>query len=208
MVDVSVIVPLYNKSKYVENCIKCLLNQTLRSVEFIIVDDCSVDNSLELVNAVTRNDDRFKIIRHETNRSTHISRYDGVMASSGDYIMFVDADDELEPTLCEYALQEIVKNRADILHFDTIVHGRNNTIPQEIQNHTNFVKPYKNPLECSVLESFLKGDFTWNLWNKIYRTSIVKAAFQEIGPIKMWFTEDYLETYYIAFFSEKYSASE
>ena len=94
----SVIVPVYNKEKYVEHCINSILNQDFNEkFEIIAIDDASTDKSLLLLENIAKNrkDDRLKIIKHAKNKGQVLARRAGIDASKGDYVMHVDADDWL-----------------------------------------------------------------------------------------------------------------
>ena len=97
MPKVSVIVPVYNAEKYIERCVRSLYNQTLDDIEYIFVDDCTPDNSMEVLQKVMdeypKRKLHTKIIIHTTNTGQSGSRKDGILAATGDYIIHCDADD-------------------------------------------------------------------------------------------------------------------
>ena len=109
---ISVILPVYNVEKYIEKCIQSLLDQTLKDVEFIFVDDCSPDNSVEIIKRY--NDPRIKLIRHNVNKYTAEARNTGVKAATGEYIAFLDPDDYIENNFLERLYDLAKKNNADI----------------------------------------------------------------------------------------------
>jgi len=92
---VSVIIPTYNRAPMLGRAIKSVLNQTYRDFELIVVDDCSTDNTEEVVNSFE--DARLRYIKHPTNRGGSAARNSGISSSSGDYIGFLDDDDEWLP---------------------------------------------------------------------------------------------------------------
>ena len=94
MPKVSVILPVYNVEKYIDKCIQSLLNQTLKDVEFIFVDDCSPDKSVDIIKKY--NDPRIKLVQHEVNKYTAEARNTGVKNATGEYIAFVDPDDYID----------------------------------------------------------------------------------------------------------------
>ena len=87
---VSIVVPLYNKEEYIQRCIDSLLSQTYEHLEILIVDDGSTDRSGEIADAVR--DERLVVI-HQENRGLSEARNTGINHSSGEYLVFVDADD-------------------------------------------------------------------------------------------------------------------
>lgn len=88
---VSVILPVYNVAPYLPKCIEYLTNQTLKDIEIIFVDDCSPDNSADIIK--TYNDPRIKLIRHKKNKYTAEARNSGIKAAKGEYLSFMDPDD-------------------------------------------------------------------------------------------------------------------
>ena len=96
---VSIIVPVYNTEEYLEECLNCLVNQTLENIEIICINDASTDNSLKILNDFSKNDDRIIIISNETNQGLSITRNRGIKAAKGEYIVFFDSDDLIEKEL-------------------------------------------------------------------------------------------------------------
>lgn len=92
---VSIIVPVYNVEKYLAKCLDSLVNQTLKDIEIICINDGSTDNSLEILNTYAQKDSRITII-DKKNEGVSAARNTGLNISKGEYIMFVDSDDYLE----------------------------------------------------------------------------------------------------------------
>lgn len=95
----SVIIPLYNKEKFVENAVNSILQQTFSDFEIIIVEDCSTDKSLEVISKIQS--DKIKILRHDKNKGLSVSRNTGIKNSKANYITFLDADDVWKPNYLE-----------------------------------------------------------------------------------------------------------
>ena len=91
----SVIIPVYNKEKYVQAAVKSVLNQTFTDFELIIVNDCSTDNSRKEVSKIIS--EQIKIIEHHENKGLSASRNTGIKNATGNFIAFLDADDEWKP---------------------------------------------------------------------------------------------------------------
>ena len=97
-IQVSIIIPVYNKTGYMERCINSVITQTYHNIECIIVDDASQDNSMEIAHSLTDiydGDICFRYIIHAENKGVSAARNTGIKEASGDYILFMDADDEL-----------------------------------------------------------------------------------------------------------------
>ena len=113
MIDVSIIVPVYNVAEYIERCITSLLSQTKKNIEFIIVDDCSTDNSISIIESMILNHslkDKFKIIRHNDNKGASGARNTGILHSTGKYLYFLDSDDAITED-CIELLYKAVEDR-------------------------------------------------------------------------------------------------
>ena len=91
MKKVSVIIPVYNSSKYLNECLDSVIKQTYKNIEIILVDDNSTDNSVDIIKSY--DDKRIKLIRSHSNLGAAESRNKGIKAATGDYICFIDSDD-------------------------------------------------------------------------------------------------------------------
>ena len=112
MIDplVSVIIPVYNVSPYVEECLKSVMDQTYKRLEVIIVDDCGTDDSMEKVERMLQDyagEISFSILHHDCNRGLSAARNTGIDACHGDFISFIDSDDYVMPTLYETLVRAI-----------------------------------------------------------------------------------------------------
>lgn len=115
---VSIIVPIYNVEKYLPDCLNSLINQTLFDIEAICINDCSTDNSFSICKKFADKDNRIKVISLTQNSGPGIARNKGLEMAKGDYIMFLDPDDWLEPHACEVAYKQILKNKNDFVYFN------------------------------------------------------------------------------------------
>lgn len=96
MSKISVIIPIYNVEKYLEKCLKSVINQTYKDLEIICVDDCSPDNSNKIVQEYLKKDSRIKLIKREKNGGLSAARNSGLEIATGDYIYFLDSDDWID----------------------------------------------------------------------------------------------------------------
>ena len=99
---VSVVIPTYNRARFIEKAINSVFQQTYSDIEVIIVDDCSSDNTEQVIGALT--DPRVRYIRHHVNKGAPAARNSGIRAAEGDYIAFLDSDDEWLPEKLEKQL--------------------------------------------------------------------------------------------------------
>ena len=100
MIRVSIIIPAYNAAQLIDRSLGSALRQTYPAIEYVVVDDCSTDDTAERVERLRQASDRgdaVKLVRHERNRGVAAARNSGLHAATGDYIYFLDSDDELPP---------------------------------------------------------------------------------------------------------------
>ena len=115
---VSIIVPVYNVAKYIERCLLSVLNQTWPDLEVILVNDCTPDNSMEIVRRVVASHPRGAVVRcleHEENRGLSAARNTGISASVGDYLYFLDSDDYISANAIELLADAAVQKRPDFV---------------------------------------------------------------------------------------------
>ena len=110
---VSIIVPVYGTEQYLSKCVESILSQTYSNTEIILVDDQSPDCCPAICDSFAERDNRVKVI-HQENKGVSGARNTGIRCSSGEYIMFVDSDDEIYPDSVKLMLEDIVKYGADI----------------------------------------------------------------------------------------------
>ncbi|WML36801.1 glycosyltransferase family 2 protein [Clostridium sp. OS1-26] len=113
MIEVSIIIPIYNSEKYLRTCLDSLINQTFEKIEIILVNDGSKDESLKIMNEYKAKDKRIKIISQE-NQGQGEARNNGIKIACGKYITFVDSDDWIAEDHIENLYEMAVNNNADI----------------------------------------------------------------------------------------------
>ena len=105
----SIIIPVYNVEKYIENCVKSVLNQSYGDFELLLIDDGSMDNSPLICDNLAKKDERVKVI-HKQNGGVSSARNEGIRQANGDYILFLDADDYFSLNLLEFCFEFIKEN--------------------------------------------------------------------------------------------------
>ena len=113
---ISVIVPVYNVKLYVKQCFDSLCKQTLQEIEVILIDDGSKDGSGSICDTYAKSDPRFRVI-HQQNRGLSAARNVGLDMASGEYVMFVDSDDWVEPEFCELPYLKAKETGAELVVF-------------------------------------------------------------------------------------------
>lgn len=195
---ISIIVPAYNVEQYIGRCLNSLLNQTYPFLEIIVVDDGSSDGTTNIIKTYSEQYNHI-IPLFQNNTGVSIARLNGVKLAKGQWIGFVDSDDEVEKDMYEFLLKNALKYQADISHCgyqmifeDGRIHYFYNTHDKVIQNQLDGIKDL---LEGTKVEP--------GLCNKLYK----KELFQEIiknnigEGIKI--NEDLLINYYLFKYSNK-----
>lgn len=165
---VSVIVPLYNVEKYIEKCATSLFEQTLKeNIEFIFVDDCCTDNSLNILTDIIakypQRSSSIKILHHNQNKGLAAARNTGYAAASGQYIIHCDSDDWVAPEMYECLLVKAEAEKADAVFCDYIGVYKHKQITFR-QSTTN------DP--SAILSKLLDGTLHNGVWNKLIHRSL------------------------------------
>lgn len=192
----SIIIPIYNRSFFIDETLSSLLNQTYTDVEIICVDDYSTDNSLEKLEAYALKDDRIKIVRHQKNLGPHCARQTGVSNASGDYILFLDCDDALEIFACESLYDILSKIDYDVLEF-AYKHKNRKTISLPVPSIT-----IDNLFDSLV---YFKNPRAGTVWNKVYKRKLLQEAFSKMQSFYSVMGEDLYESIVIAYYAKSYA---
>ncbi len=107
---ISVVIPVYNREKYIKNCLDIMMNQSYKHLEIIVVDDGSSDSSVEIVKQYPT----VKLIEHKENQGPSVARNSGIEVARGEYLHFMDTDDEINSTFYENMLKASEKTDADM----------------------------------------------------------------------------------------------
>lgn len=127
---VSIIIPAYNSEKFIRRCLDSVLNQIYKNIEIIVVDDASTDNTEKIIKEYAEKDNRIRPFYSSENKGVSFSRNIGLKASTGEYIMFVDSDDELTKDAVRRMIDISVKYNSDYVDSYEIVKytKRNNKV--------------------------------------------------------------------------------
>ncbi|MDR1104050.1 MAG: glycosyltransferase [Endomicrobium sp.] len=175
---VSVIIPVYNTEKYLRQCLDSVVNQTLKDIEIICINDGSTDNSLQILNEYANKDNRIVVI-NSTNEGAEASRNKGLVISNGKYLMFWDSDDFFELDALEEFYDTAEENQCDIVLSFYKKYC-------DITGNINLIKLGSFPDK----KIFYKEDsprliriFTPNVWSKFFKRNFIienNLKFQKI----------------------------
>lgn len=174
---VSVILAIYNAAEFLEECLDSVLNQTLKDIEVICVNDGSPDNSLEILKQYEKKDSRIKIIS-QPNQGAGSARNTGMAAAKGEYLSFLDADDFFEPDMLEAAYNTAHSTGADVCVFDADLF--NHTTKKYNKCTWAFRRqffPEENPFSPqtdNIRENIFRMFNGW-AWDKLFRREYVQG---------------------------------
>lgn len=164
---VSIIIPVYNTSLFLERCLESVLDQDLEEIEVLVIDDASTDHSYQILERFEAKDERILLKKFEHNRGQAIARNWGIQQAKGEYILFVDSDDFMEPNILKDLYRAAQEDNLEILE------ARHYRL--EAKGTTKFPPNFK------LLSQFLPGDEYWKetgnisimVWNKLWKRSFL-----------------------------------
>ena len=169
MPKISVVVPVYNVEKYINQCLTSLTRQTLHDIEIICVDDCGTDTSMQIVKEFSQSDKRIKIVHNIANSGLSESRNNGIRNSVAPYIMFCDSDDWYALDMCEKMLNAITDANADLA-----ICGTNVVYEADFGMQASDDKYFAiNHTGVLTLTQNLQDQCAVCAWNKIYRRDLI-----------------------------------
>lgn len=167
---VSIIVPVYNAEKHLRQCLDSIINQTLKEIQIIIINDGSTDNSKEIILDCVSKDDRIVFI-DSTNEGVSLARNKGIEKASGKYIGFVDADDYVDPKMYEKLFDVAEKQNASLAICNAMVVAEKMESQKRLQLNDECVEVSDRTV---LMLDFLRFKYDYANWNKIYASQIIK----------------------------------
>ncbi len=169
LIKISIIIPVYNVNAYLQECLESILNQDLKEIEVICINDGSTDNSLEILKNYQKKDSRIIIINQE-NKGQGEARNAGIEAGKGEYLFFVDPDDYIEGNTLSKVYSFAKENNSDIVWFDY----------RTFNEYSGEVKEKKFPEYLSLKKQEAKElnkifpATSYPVWNRIFKTDFIK----------------------------------
>ena len=204
-VKISVIMPIYNGQNYLNYSLGSILNQKLKEIEIIIIDDNSKDDTLKLIRKYMENDKRIKLIENSENRRILFCKSIGALNSKGKYIIEIDQDDMfIKKNAFNFLYKQSINNQLDILHFQH-VSGNNIFHLPKIKNDAKYKNIEKKQPE---LKNSIFSKTKIILWGNLIRSDLYKKVIYYLWPIiinyKLIFQEDFLITFFLLIYADKY----
>lgn len=176
MIKISIIVPIYNVKEYLDECITSIIQQSMKELEIILVDDGSTDGSSAICDRYAKLDDRIKVI-HKKNEGLVAARKSGLLVAKGEYIGYVDGDDFAESDMYEKMYNRIIKENADILavgykrDWDGEICVSVNEIPSGVYSGEKLEQIYSRMLFNGC---YFKFGIVPSVWSKLFRKELLK----------------------------------
>lgn len=172
---VSIIIPVYNSEKYLEDCLNSVINQTYKDFEVLLIDDGSTDRSGKICDYYSQKDKRFKVF-HRKNKGVSAARNFALEIAQGEYIAFIDSDDVVNEHFIEFLITICIDNQADIAYCDSYNFNSNESL-FEISENKNITNVTLTNFDSSyALQHFYDTWMNPAIWNKL----IKKELFEDL----------------------------
>ena len=204
---VSILIPVYNTAQYLGRCLDSVLNQSLKEIEVIAVNDASPDRSADILAEYAAKDPRVRIVTHEKNGGILAARVSGIRAAKSPYVTFLDADDLLAERAMELAYRKAVDTGADIVHFAAKVFDESEFAETE---HLRRAEKKLLPFNGALLEhdifdqAFQKQAYRWTVWGKLYHIDLCRNAADILPDGYYLMAEDLCFYTLISFYAHHY----
>lgn len=198
---ISIIIPIYNSEAYLSQCLESVLNQTYKNIEVICINDGSTDGSADILDYYKKNDSRVKVVSIE-NGGISNARNTGHNYVTGQYIMYIDSDDWIEPDTCEKALNVAKNYDADVVFWNYIREFEGSSKPQYIFDKQDLV--FDNKEDINKLRRKFFGPYEQELanpekldsivtvWGKLYKVEMITGTNASFVNTKEVVAEDLL----------------
>ena len=210
---ISVTIPIYNGGKYLYYSLRSIQNQKLKDIEIILIDDCSTDNSISIIENYMKEDPRIKLIKNKNNRKILYSKSIGALNAKGKYIFPFDQDDILiRDDVFDLIYYEAENNNLDLVQFRDIIKTELNFKKRERVNcKFKHMLPYKEThfkIQPELKDTLFTDNNNYILWGLLIKNDLYKKAIYIMWPIiinyKLTFFEDHTITVLIIIYAKKY----
>lgn len=178
----SIIIPIYNAEKTLAIAIKSIIAQTETDFEVLLIDDCSKDGSFAICMEAERNDSRFHYVRMPHNFGPAATRNAGIDLAKGDYLLFIDSDDTVQPDFVKRMISTATLNQADIVWCNFRYKYYDTGVQVNTDHGLNGLLDFKSYISCYVRNSTGTGC----LWNKAYRRGFIEQYSLRINEHRVY----------------------
>ena len=181
---ISFIASVYNKEKYLYSFISSIQNQNLKDFELIIVDDCSNDESINIIKKFNQRDKRIHLIKNKRNRGSLFTRFKGSQYAKGEFIIFVDSDDIVLKNGILRVYNYIKKHNLDMVEFNSVfeINNTNIYISRRYYKYDNIIyQPILSYIFYYNNKKSRGAEYNTALWDKLIKREVALKAFDFIG---------------------------
>lgn len=203
----SIVLPTYNVAEHIERCIISLHHQNFPPMEMLFVDDCGQDDSIAIISSYASKDERIRIISSDKNRGTYHARHLGVKHARGEYIVFIDPDDELDENFLTALHAHLLSTPSDIIFFGVTLAPRKKWYQSSLNR---LPKPnQKRLLEATFTKTLCAyRTITYGTPGKAYRRTFIEKVYEELDidrGFRFVYSEDNLVFFTAALKNPTYS---
>ena len=189
---VSVIMPVYNAENFLDKSVSSVINQTYKNLEILLIDDCSTDNSYNILKEYANKDNRIKLFHNEQNKHVSATRNVGIKNATGKYLYFIDSDDFIDNDYIEHLVKTAEKENADIVVNTNIYdfHKNQKTLSFFSREFNRRIFDDKKVLAIKIFPS---------VWNRLFKREL-QTKYNILFPTDIKIGED--ASFNILFFSK------
>ncbi len=186
--DITVVLTIFNQAHCLHKALRSIQNQSIENLEIIIIDDCSTDNSIDLIKNYQKEDSRIILIKHEVNKGTIKSRSDGIKIANGKYITVIDGDDALiHKDILLHSLYVATLGKLDVVEFKMFIYKNRKFIKWHnkylINTYDIIYQPKLRTKFFLLVEDYkIRTIQNANICGKIIKNEVLKKVIDDIGP--------------------------
>ncbi len=213
MVEISVIVPVYNAERFLKRCLDALVSQTFKNLEIIVIEDCSEDNTKIILDEFqNKYEGKVRIIYNQRNKGVSASRNEGILSAQGKYLVFCDADDWYEKDAVELMYNSITEHKADFLISNYYLNKDSQKMPRDIVSQYNVEVPSRKQIvkymDLSSCGKMISRELLKNN-NLLYPMDLKRCEEYQVIPVAAYLADKVvcLNRYTYHYYQNKGSAS-
>lgn len=172
---VSIVIPVYNVEQYLPDCMKSIIDQTYRNLEIILVDDGSTDKSGILCDKIAEEDTRIQVI-HKKNGGLSDARNVGIQNVHGEFLMFVDSDDQIDKRMVEILFNSMAETGSDVAICDPVHVFSKDDLVYTVSTENRLFDA-----KSAICEMWYQKSFLPSAWGKLYKTELIKSTEFRVG---------------------------
>lgn len=201
----SIVIPAYNVDRYIEKTVHSVMEQDFTDCEIIIVDDCSTDNTAQVTDSLAAEDSRVYVVHKAINEGLHLARTTGTELARGQWILYLDGDDEFFPHSLQKLADYMKTSSADVIRYNLKIAPEGNLSAGEIKAQEDFYHMDVQKIEgADKFKSVFSNTptMTWSLVLTAVKSDSAKRAFKAMERVRLGRVEDAYEYLVIADYAQ------